>query len=72
MLVEVVPYLGPGPGVWSAQGEPLDRKTRNSCLELASAIFDFLEIRHNGRSCQGQIDWLSALEFERNRTITVA
>jgi transposase InsO family protein len=58
---------------WSRmQVELLDRKKWNTRLELASAIFEYLEIWHNRKRRHSQLGWLTPLEFERNRIITVA
>ncbi|MCD4536590.1 IS3 family transposase [Nocardioides sp. cx-169] len=58
---------------WSRmQVELLDRKKWNTRLELANAIFEYLEIWHNRRRRHSQLGWLTPIEFERNRIITVA
>ena len=58
---------------WSRmQVELLDRKKWNTRLELANAIFEYLEIWHNRKRRHSQLGWLSPIEFERNRIITVA
>lgn len=58
---------------WSRmQVELLDRKKWNTRLELANAIFEYLEIWHNRKRRHSQLGWLTPLEFERNRIITVA
>ena len=58
---------------WSRmQVELLDRKKWNTRLELANAIFDYLEIWHNRRRRHSQLGWLAPIEFERTNTITVA
>ncbi len=58
---------------WSRmQVELLDRKKWNTRLELANAIFEYLEIWHNRKRRHGQLGWLTPIEFERNRIITVA
>ena len=41
-------------------------------LELANATFHYLEIWHNRRRRHSQLGWLTPVEFERNRIITVA
>lgn len=41
-------------------------------LELANAIFEYLEIWHNRKRRHSQLGWLTPLEFERNRITTVA
>ena len=58
---------------WSRmQVELLDRKKWNTRLELANAIFEYLEIWHNRNRRHSQLGWLTPIEFERNRIITVA
>lgn len=50
----------------------VDRKKRNARLELANAIFEYLEISHNRKRRHGQLGWLTPIQFERNRIISVA
>lgn len=58
---------------WSRmQVELLDRKKWNTRLELANAIFEYLEIWHNRKRRHSQLGWLTPIRFERNRIITVA
>ena len=58
---------------WSRmQVELLDRKKWTTRIELANAIFDYLEVWHNRRRRHSQLGWLSPIQFERNRIITVA
>lgn len=58
---------------WSRmQVELLDRKKWNTRLELANAIFEYLEIWHNRKRRHSQLGWLTPIEFQRNRIITVA
>jgi len=58
---------------WSRmQVELLDRKKWNTRLELANAIFEYLEIWHNRKRRHSQLGWLTPIECERNRIITVA
>lgn len=58
---------------WSRmQVELLDRKKWKTRVELANAIFDYLEIWHNRKRRHSQLGWLSPIEYERNRVITVA
>ena len=54
------------------QVELLNRRRWNTRLELANAIFEYLEIWHNRRRRNSQLGWLTPIEFERNRIITVA
>lgn len=58
---------------WSRmQVELLDRQKWNTRIELANAMFDYLEIWHNRKRRHSQLGMLSPIEFERNRIITVA
>jgi transposase InsO family protein len=58
---------------WSRmQVELLDRTKWKTRVELANAIFDYLEIWHNRRRRHSKLGWLTPIEFERNSTITVA
>jgi putative transposase len=58
---------------WSRmQVELLDRKKWNTRLELANAMFEYLEIWHNRKRRHSQLGWITPIEFERNRIITVA
>lgn len=53
------------------QVELLDTKRWKTRVELANAIFDYLEIWHNRRRRHSQLGMLSPREFERRQTITV-
>ncbi|GCE76344.1 transposase [Cellulomonas biazotea] len=58
---------------WSRmQVELLDRHRWRTRLELANAIFDYLEIFHNRRRRHSALGWLTPVEFENRSTITVA
>ncbi|MDO5500308.1 MAG: IS3 family transposase [Propionibacteriaceae bacterium] len=58
---------------WSRmQVELLDRQKWSTRIELANAIFDYLEIWHNRHRRHSRLGWLTPIEFERNSTITVA
>ncbi|WNM24381.1 IS3 family transposase [Demequina capsici] len=58
---------------WSRmQVELLDRKKWNTRIELSTAMFEYLEIWHNRQRRHSQLGWLTPIEFERNRIITVA
>ena len=58
---------------WSRmQVELLDRQKWNTRIELANAMFDYVEICHNRKRRHSQLGWLSPLELERNCIITVA
>jgi transposase InsO family protein len=43
-----------------------------SRLELANAVFDYLEIFHNRRRRHSALGWLTPIEFENRTSITVA
>ncbi|WP_308251942.1 IS3 family transposase [Pseudonocardia sp. KRD291] len=50
---------------WSRmQVEVLDRRRWKTRIELANAIFEYLEIWHNRRRRHSALGWLSPLEFE--------
>lgn len=58
---------------WSRmQVELLDRRKWKTRVELANAMFDYLEIWHNRRRRHSQLGMLTPVEFERTNTITVA
>ncbi len=58
---------------WSRmQVELLNRQRWKTRVELANAIFDYLEIWHNRRRRHSQLGMLAPIEFERSRSITVA
>jgi putative transposase len=58
---------------WSRmQVELLDRKRWKTRVELANAIFDYLEIWHNRQRRHSQLGMLTPIQFERNRIVTVA
>jgi len=58
---------------WSRmQVELLDRKKWNTRIELSNAMFEYLEIWHNRKRRHSRLGWLTPVEFERNRIITVA
>ena len=50
-------------------GPPLPWRTR---LELANAMFDYLEIFHNHGRRHSALGWLTPIEFENRTSITVA
>lgn len=51
---------------WSRmQVELLDRKRWKTRLELANAIFDYLEVWHNRQRRHSRLGMLSPVEFER-------
>jgi putative transposase len=62
---------------WSrAQVELLDRQVWSTRLELATALFEYLEIFHNRQRRHSSLGMLTPFEFETRRgsetTITVA
>jgi transposase InsO family protein len=58
---------------WSRiQVELLDRKKWDTRIELSTAMFEYLEIWHYRQRRHSQLGWLTPIEFERNRIITVA
>ncbi|WP_157090888.1 IS3 family transposase [Nocardiopsis listeri] len=58
---------------WSRmQVELLDRRRWRTRLELANAIFEYLEIFHNRQCRHSAIGWLTPIEFENKKPSTVA
>ena len=58
---------------WSrVQVELLDRKRCNTRLQLANAIFDYLEIWHNQQRRHSQLGMLSPIQFEVQAALVVA
>ncbi|MCH8559413.1 IS3 family transposase [Nesterenkonia sp. DZ6] len=58
---------------WSRmQVELLDTRIWNTRVELANAIFEYLEIWHNRQRRQGQLGWVTPIESERNRIVNAA
>ncbi len=58
---------------WSRmQVELLNRQSWRTRLELANAIFEYLEIWHNRRRRHSALGWVSPLEFENQSKIVVA
>ena len=58
---------------WSRmQVELLDRRTWKTRVELANAIFDYIEVWHNRRRRHSQLGMRSPVEFEREYDNTVA
>jgi putative transposase len=58
---------------WSRmQVELLDRQRWRTRLQLANAIFEYLEIFHNRQRRHSALGWLTPLEFEQRQPITVA
>ena len=54
------------------QVELLDRRRWNTRIELANAMFEYLEIWHNRRRRHSALGWLSPVEFETQSKIIVA
>jgi transposase InsO family protein len=58
---------------WSRmQVELLDRQRWRTRIELANAIFEYLEIWHNPRRRHSTLGWLTPIEFETRSKIVVA
>ena len=58
---------------WSRmQVELLDRKRWNTRIELANAIFEYLEIWHNRQRRHSRLDMLSPIQFEAQAAAVVA
>ncbi len=58
---------------WSRmQVELLDRKRWNTRIELASAIFEYLEIFHNRQGRHSSLRMLTPVEFEARHQPTTA
>ncbi|NYH51381.1 transposase InsO family protein [Nocardiopsis arvandica] len=58
---------------WSRmQVELLDRRRWRTRLDLANAIFEYLEIFHNRQRRHSAIGWLTPVEFEKRQPSTVA
>jgi putative transposase len=58
---------------WSRmQVELLDWQRWHSRLELANAIFEYLEIWHNRQRRNSSLGWLAPLESENRLPMTVA
>ena len=55
------------------QVELLDRRVWRTRVELANAIFEYLEIFHNRQRRHSALGMLTPIEFEtRHQTLTVA
>jgi transposase InsO family protein len=54
------------------QVELLDRRRWHTRIELANAIFEFLEVWHNRRRRHSQLGMLTPVEFETKTIIHVA
>jgi transposase InsO family protein len=52
--------------------ELLDRKRRRTRLELANAIFEYLEIFHNRQRRHSALGMLTPVEYEARRELTTA
>lgn len=46
------------------QVELLDRQRWNTRIELANAMFEYLEVWHNRRRRHSALGWLTPMEFE--------
>jgi transposase InsO family protein len=58
--------------VFGAGSRRLDRRRWRTRLELANAIFEYLEIFHNRQRRHSAIGWLTPVEFEKRLPSTVA
>ena len=54
------------------QVELLNRRRWKTRIELANAIFEYLEIWHNRRRRPSALGWQSPIEFENQNKIVVA
>ena len=54
------------------QTELLDRKRWTTRIELANAIFEYLEIFHNRQRRHSALGWLTPMEYEKRHTTNVA
>jgi putative transposase len=54
------------------QTELLDRQRWTTRLELANAIFEYLEIFHNRQRRHSSLGWRTPIEFEKLRATDVA
>ncbi|WP_157457167.1 IS3 family transposase [Cellulomonas fimi] len=58
---------------WSRmQVELLSRRRWRTRIELANAMFEYLEIFHNRQRRHSSIGWLTPIEFENRQPITMA
>ena len=51
------------------QTEPLDRRRWRTRVELANAIFEYLEIFHNRQRRHSSLGMLTPIEFEKTSTV---
>jgi putative transposase len=54
------------------QTELLNRRRWKTRIELANAIFEYLEIWHNRKRRHSQLGWLTLIEFQASRITTAA
>jgi putative transposase len=54
------------------QTELLDRRRWKTRVELANAIFEYLEIFHNRQRRHSALGWRTSVEFEKLHAIDVA
>jgi putative transposase len=54
------------------QTEPLDRKQWSTRIELANAIFEYLEIFNNRQRRHSALGWRTPIEYEKLHTTDVA
>ena len=51
---------------------PQPKEVEHPGFDLANGIVEYLEIWHNRKRRHSQLGWVTPIEFERNRIITVA
>jgi putative transposase len=54
------------------QTELLDRRWWRTRVELANAIFEYLEVFHNRQRRHSALGWLTPMEYEKRHTTDVA
>jgi putative transposase len=54
------------------QTELLNRQRWRTRVELANAIFDYLEVFHNRQRRHSALGWLTPMEYEKRHTTDVA
>jgi putative transposase len=52
------------------QTELLDRQRWTTRVELANAIFEYLEVFHNRQRRHSALGWLTPMEYEKRHTTT--
>jgi putative transposase len=54
------------------QTELLNRQRWRTRIELANAIFEYLEVFHNRQRRHSALGWLTPMEYEKRHTTDVA